>query len=198
MKRFANWMTAVLACCAVVNPALADEEHSDIELGQNGSGKLSLLGIPDEPIFLDPVSGLINGWSAAEPGLFEVELTEEGVSPLDTFVNTGIKLELVSHDNGLEVIEAGLAFTADDNGESVALGTEAGAVHSHPTWFINSAVVGGSFEGTLNATFKLIDTNGNYAESDVFALQFTNVPEPGSALALLIGAGLVASRRRRG
>lgn len=173
------------------------ELHADIEVGQASGSQLVLIGLPDEPILLTPVSGLINGWSADDPGLFEVETLEEGVSPLNTFDNTGIRLELVSADPGFFVLEAGSLSLVDDPGESAALGLESGLIHTHPTWVIDAGVVGVGFAGSRHATFILTDANNNYADSEPFALTFTNVPEPGSALALLAGAGLLAARRRR-
>ena len=187
--------TIALACAAASMTAIADEEHEDIEIGQLGN-KLSIVAAPDEPIFLEVATGLLTGWSAAEPGIFEIETTEAGFDPLSTLDNSGIRLELVSADAGFFFLEAGAFAPLDTPGDSAALGLEGGAVHSHPTWVIDDAVVGSGFEGTLNATFKLTDSNGGYADSDNFSLQFTNVPEPSSAL-LLAGAGLIAARRRR-
>lgn len=194
-----QWTPSLIACSALVaSPALADEEHGDIEIGQTSTGQLAAIELPDEPILLETFSLLdLTGWSAAEPGLFEVEATEEGVSPLTPTSNGDIRLQIVSLDAGFLMLEGGSLSIADEIGEFVVLGTESGLVHSHPTWIIDDDIVGTGFAGTLDVTFKLVDGNGFYTESDNFTLQFTNVPEPGSAIALLVGAGLIAGRRRR-
>lgn len=193
------WTPALVACSAIVaTPAWADEEHGDIELGQTITGQLKAIGLPDESILLETFAFFdLTGWSAAEPGLFEVELTEEGVSPLTPTTNDDIRLQLVSFDAGFLMLEGGSLAVADEVGEFVVLGTESGLVHSHPTWVIDDDIVGTGFAGTLDVTFKLVDGNGVYTDSENFTLQFTNVPEPGSAIALLVGAGLIAARRRR-
>ena len=188
-------VTAALACVSMTLGVFADEEHSDIEIGQIAN-KLGVVAAPDEPIFLEVATGLLTGWSAAEPGLFEIEATEEGFDPLNTLDNSGIRLELVSADAGFFFLEQGTFTPLDTPGDFAALGLESSAVHSHPIWVIDDTIVGTGFEGTLSATFKLTDSNGGYADSDNFTLQFTNVPEPTSAL-LLAGVGLLAARRRR-
>ncbi|MGB0767274.1 MAG: PEP-CTERM sorting domain-containing protein [Phycisphaeraceae bacterium] len=65
---------------------------------------------------------------------------------------------------------------------------------THPTWILANAE--GDFT-PASATFEVFDVSGATEESlGQFNVTLT-VPEPGSAVALLAGAGLLAARRRR-
>lgn len=181
---------------AVAMTAMGEEGHEDIEIGRTAGNQLAFVAVPDEPILLDIDTAF--AWSAAEPGLFEITGPEDGFLPLDTFSNTDIRLELISADAGFVFFSAGNPTPMNTPGDFASLGLEGGLVHSHPTWAIDKTVVGNGFEGTLSATFRLVDgATSGYAISENVTLDFTNVPEPGSAVALLLGAGLIATRRRR-
>ena len=180
LRRFKFSLTALLACGMIVStPALADEEddhdheHSDIELGHIAN-KLSLIALPDEPIELEPFDLFgQTGWAGDEPGFFEVEAVEDGVSPLTPFSNADIRLTLVSLDNGFVLVEAGFGKTADAANEFVNLGLEGGAVHSHPTFLIDDTVVGTGFEGTGDDLARLIDNGDALTRSAIAALPDT-------------------------
>lgn len=198
---------ALLACGLVVaSPALAsdDHDHSDILIGLDTSGDLTLLDVPDH-VELD-VSGApgFNGWSGDDPGFFEIEadglydgidLTQLGVA------NTNIQLHLISADPGFLMTDLGLNAVSPGGFTVLGVEDEGGQilVHQHVIFYIDAdnPAIGPDFDGHVEATFQLVDGNGTFGSSSQFTIEFEPVPEPGSALALLAGAGLIAARRRR-
>lgn len=186
---------------SVVAPALAhDHQHEgDIIVGR-------MLGTPDrlaieadlnEPVLCEP-SGYpgLNGWIKDDPGfeaLMENE-PDEGFYTLQP--GAQVRLEIVGLDAGIRVWNPDFTQMADAVGEWIDLGDH--ELHTHMIWHLDSDVLGTGWEGTLHATFKLVDVGSTgYAESETFAMTFTNVPEPATVVMLVLGGMLSLRRRRR-
>lgn len=195
-----RFVLCIVALTFIAVPAFAQHQHEgDIIVGITGptagtADTLAFEGDFDEAVFLSPVSGLLNGWTSAEPGFEHLEEDEDDENFYKLASGVNVRLVIVSIDPGLAVVEAGGGTVADAIGESILLGGF--ELHSHATWYAQSSVLGAGWTGTLGATFKLIDTGSTgYAESEPFAMTFTNVPEPASML-LVMGGGLALLRRR--
>lgn len=182
-------------------PAMAQHDHAgDIIVGLAGDSAITAdtLAIEadlDEPVLLAPVSGLLNGWASSDPGFDALGADEPGEGFFTLGGGASIRLEIVTIDAGFAVVQSGGGAIADEAGESILLGGP--TLHSHPTWWARSGVLGDDWTGTLSATFRLIDAGSTgYAASEPFTMSFTNVPEP-AALALLgVGSVLMCFRRR--
>jgi len=188
--------------------ALAHEHghEAGLIIGRTGSQPLTLsFEIPhSDPIVLNPASGFFNGWEMHDFCINALGTAEpdEDFYPLSS--NSTIRLQIVSIDPGLMVINPNFFGDpvnyppADASGESILLGSGT-SLHIHPYWYAESAnpAIGPNWQGTLNATFKLVDTGSTgYLESAPFTLSFTNVPEPMTATLLGL-AGIAGMVRRR-
>lgn len=199
-------LIVVMFATQAYSTAWAETGHAhagDIAVGRTGAGQVSTEGDAQVLSGLEPlevstsISGLINGWSSGVDSTgFDHLHTDE---PTEDFYalqpGVQIRLEVITIDAGVMIQEQGTFNFADAMGESIALGGE--ELHSHPTWIINSDVVGSGFSGTLYGTFKLIDLGPtNYGESDPFTLGFSNVPEPSAWILLALGSLVTVLRRR--
>lgn len=191
---------ALFLMLAAAAPALADVEHGgDIVVGVTGptkpqATKLAIEADLDEAVLLAPASGLLNGWSAADPGFDALGADEAAEQFWMLASGAQIRLEIVSIAAGLSVLQSGTFAMADAAGERILLGGP--ALHAHPTWYAQSSVLGSNWQGTLSATFRLVDTGStNYAMSDEFTMTFA-VPEPASLALLALGAAVTGMRRR--
>lgn len=198
-----TFLVVVLVSLVAALPALAQHEHGgDIVVGRAGStaitaDTLAIEADLDESVFLEPVSGLFNGWSSTSPGFDALGEDEPGEGFFTLAGGASIRLEILAIDAGFAVVQSGGGAVADAVGESILLGGS--TLHTHPTWYAQSSVLGGEWAGTLSATFRLVDagTTG-YESSEPFTMSFTNVPEPGTAALAAVGAGCVMLWRRVG
>jgi len=176
----------------------ARAQHAgDILVGRTAAGQLAIEADLDEAILLEPVSGLLRGWTGAEPGYDTLQADEPEEDLFQLAAGANIFLEIIEVDEGLKFWAAAFAALADEAGERVPLGGS--SLHTHTTFHIDSDVVGTGFLGTLAATLRLVDTGSTgYADSEPFVMTFTNIPEPGSALLALAASGFVLMRRRKG
>lgn len=101
-----------------------------------------------------------------------------------------IIVRMLSKDANFAAFESGsLIFT--DSATDLALGTN---FDTHPRWILANSE--GDFT-PASASFEVFDvSSGSEISIGTFDVLLT-VPEPGSAIALLVGAGLIAGRRRR-
>lgn len=160
------------------SPVLA-QHFTDIWVGQTQDGQLSLGGISlDVPIALEPVDGVVTGWSNANPGFDNVQ-GGEALQPLAE--GSEIWLDLVSLSPGCGMIDnAQRIHTHEDiqvsntGVDSVPLGGE--HLHTHFTWLIDSNSPRFDPLQTLwTVDLRLRDESGSQETSDTFRIMFRNV-----------------------
>lgn len=188
-----------LACMFGAQASAEHHNHheGDFIVGRTAGLHLAMEGPVDHVIVLEPSTGLLPGWVGAEPGFEALEMDELDEGFFTLGAEASIWLEVVSLDAGLKVWQGDAGAVAAAPGEKVLLGGN--DLHSHVFWHIDSTVsgIGPDWEGTLAGTFRLVDTGGtNYAASEPFTLQVSNVPEP-VTLALLGLSGVALLRRRQ-
>ena len=162
-------------------------QHGLIEIGQTIARQLVFH--LEEPLPLPMHESMLPG----HPGYATEEVPIESLQmmnmhehiPLDP--GSDIRMMLVSIDPGLSLF----------NGTTlIAPGTEwaLGSPHFHvvPLWTIGRGPMGGVFGARLQAR----DAAGLQTQSAVFEVTFVTVPAAGTLPAML-GAGMVAGRRRR-
>lgn len=192
MRRFVVGLAA--ACGLIAGPVVVLAHEGDIFIGRTLSNQLVVDFEQTQDVLLPPVSGLLNGWAADEPGFASLDEDEpgEGVYALDPAAR--IELVVASVSAAFKAYTPGLADTLDLTGETWTIGGP--PFDEHLTWHIDSDDP--AFD-PLQATWEfglfVRDTSGLYADSDVKHLSFTNVPDPGALAGL--SAVLILCRRRR-
>lgn len=183
-----------------INPLLpAGEDHGkkeelELHVGRTAGGQLAVEFASDEPIQLQPVSGLLDGWGGDVPGLGSLAKDEPAEDLFTLATGASVALQVVSFDPAFRGITPGFASVFQNPGDTWLIGGP--EFDEHPFWHINSSDPSFDADQTVwQATFRFIDmgTTG-YAPSDQLALQFTNVPEPGTWLLLAIGCMAIARR----
>jgi hypothetical protein len=178
--------------------AYAQHEHEgDFVVGRTGEGQLAAEFDAGAPFELSPISGLLEGWRADEPGFMALQKDEpkEDFFRLESGAN--IVFELVSIDPALQVWTPGFGAVLNDPGESWKIGGF--DFDEHPVWHINSSDP--SFHA-LNApwelTFRLTDVGGTgYTSSEDYSISFVAVPEPGTLVIMVCAAcGVLFCRDR--
>lgn len=87
------------------------------------------------------------------------------------------------------------------NGESYALDDwnweeeEGWHFHNHISWGLDPSLI--TAGQTVTASFKLTDSTGQYADSDIFTLSFVAVPEPIGLAFLTFGAGMLYYKKNQ-
>ncbi len=187
-----------------VMPAFAgDKEHSDFEVGQDGSAIHALVvgGDADilsgaEPIELFPITdpfSALNGWyAAAEPGWESVEADEPDEGLFTLLAGHQTALHRNAFDTGLAMFDAGENAILTSDGSSYLFTSDvAGAFHEDLTF---AAPPETPLRTELVASLRLTDLAGIHGDGESFSLRFVILPEPGT-LALL-GLGIAALCRR--
>ncbi|MCB9850422.1 MAG: PEP-CTERM sorting domain-containing protein [Phycisphaerales bacterium] len=197
MKRFA-YMTMLLAALMPVSAALAggeeEHEHDDITVGHSGAGQLKVEFDFSGASELTPVSGLLNGWAGDEPGFAHLEADEPGEDFFTLATGANILFEVVSIDDAL--VGNPLTDAIDTAGDQLLLGDE--ELHKHIDWLINSDDPSfDPLQTVWTVQFKLLDTGAtSYDESEVYTWNLTNVPEPATAMLMLVGCAAICRKRR--
>ena len=112
----------------------------------------------------------------------------------NAFDEADIHLELVFTTPGLNIgngtsLSSGLSLAGDE----LHLGEGSELFTFSPVFWVDQA----ADPGTYIAQFRLTDESGTYGDSGVFEFRTQVVPEPSSAMMLLIGATWLARRRMR-
>jgi hypothetical protein len=172
-----------------------DPHAGDFVVGRTSSNQLAVEFDTAEAYELPPVAVIPgDGWGSEEPGYMALDVDE----PLEDFFTLAlaaeISIELVSVDPALQVLDfpffAPLLVNPGDQWAMPA-GND---FDEHPYWFVDDPDY--SEEGQVYAfTFKVVDLSGTYADSANYTAQFTPVPEPHTAVLLMLG-GLAICRRR--
>ena len=159
----------------------ASAQHfTDVWVGQSGDGQLAIGGVSlDVPIVLGPVSGVVTGWSGANPGFDNVQNGSPDLRPLAG--GAEIVLDLVSISPGFAMIDDNHhKHTHEDIAESasgvdsVYLGDD--HLHIHFTWLIDSTSDRFDPMQTLwTVDLRLRDESGIQTTSDTFRIMFRNV-----------------------
>ena len=107
-----------------------------------------------------------------------------------------IMLEVVDFDPALAILSPDLSVRAEAPGERIGVGTGGSQFVSDPWWYLDRTHPDFDIaQGTWEGRFKIIDLNGNHADSAVYTFTVM-VPAPASAGLLAIGVGLMSRRRR--
>ena len=186
-----------LAICPAITGAGEPGHEEDTVIGHTVSGQLAVVVNSPGPNELPPVSGLLNGWAADEPGL----KSPDGDDPTNDFFTLGagaiINLQLMSIDPALNVWSPGFVTRLNMPGNSLVIG--GAEFDTHMTYHID--VDDPAFDpgqDVYSATFRLFDlgTTG-YVPSEPFSLSFTPVPEPATiGLFGVVTLGLLVNRLR--
>lgn len=192
-RRFLNVSISIALVSA--SPAFAQKED-DLNIGRTSAGQLAVDFDFAQTLELPPIAAILSGWGLDEPGFFslDVDLPAEGIFMLEP--EAELRYEVISFDPAFKGWTQGFAGIFDDPGEQFVLGGP--PFDEHPFWHIDSDDPAFDPGQTIwQATGRLIDVGTtNYLPTDPFTLSFTPVPEPASAMLVLI-AGLWAIRRRR-
>ncbi len=207
MLRSVTGVILVLGWMCGVPVFAGGHEHTDFEIGQDGSASHVLLieGDQDmlmgiEPIVLEPLSdpfSTLDGWFvAAEPGWEGLEQDEPAEGLFALLPGHQIGLQRVSFDAGFSMFDGSENPILAGDGASYVFPADAkGGFHDD---LIFAAGPGTLLGSELSATFLLTDAEGLHGDSEPFSLSFAVVPEPGTLA--LVGLGVLGfvGRRRRG
>ncbi len=196
-KRMTSLAVILAAATAPVAYAGGDghEHEGDLIVGRTGAGQLAIEFDFDEPIVLQPTSGLLNGWALDEPGVDALEEDEPGEDFFQLSLAADLVWVVTAIDSALKAWLPGFVDVLDGAGDEWHLG-DVDSLHQHATWHIDSDTPGFSPSASpWSMSFRLEDRGlSAYCDSPIYTMTF--VPEPGS-LALLSLGGFALRRRAR-
>ena len=119
----------------------------------------------------------------------DLGFVSEFIAPATAFEGD-IIVELVSKSSNFAAFLGTEIFTSPGSLLELSTIIEPG-FDTHPTWALTNA------EGDLTPGTASFTVSNGVDLIGTFQIELTPVPEPGSAIALIAGAGLIAARRRR-
>jgi hypothetical protein len=173
----------------------------DIFVARSSGGQLRVSNLRSV-VFLNPVSGILDGWTAGDPGFLALEEADPGNDLHLLQTGAQVRIELIAISPAFKVWGPGLTGPLDTPGESFLLGGP--DLHEHFTWHIDSEDAGfDPGDVTWQATFKLVDTGSTaYSESEPFVMTFARAGVPAASawglavMGLMIATmGTIALRR---
>jgi len=170
------WLSLLVTCLSVV--AGKAQHAGDILIGRNEGMQLVGIHVPGGIVHLPPVSsGAFRGWVSSVLGFDGILVADSTNNLYPVKSGANIFMEVVTIDAGLSVryFTAPAAVFADGPGERLRIGST-GNLHNHPIVFLDSAVVGTSFEGQSRVSFRLVDDgSSSHSPSPVYTLAFAPV-----------------------
>lgn len=167
----------------------------DFVVGRTGSGQLAAEFDTGE-IYELPVVTVIpgDGFGLDDPGFMALGADEPTEEFYTLSMSAQIRIELVSKDADLQVLDSALFTSLMTNPSDQWAMPSGNTFDEHPFWFVDDPDFS-ELGQTFDLSFKLVDASGTYNESPVYATQFIAVPEPHSLALLAIGAVTLIRRK---
>lgn len=175
------WACKAFAAVAVATASTALGQHEgDIIVGRNASNQLVASGFNSSDIHaLQPVSGLLSGWSGNNPGFDHLPTPQPANNLFPLTMGAQIRLQVVAISAAFRILGPGLSPILDEPGESLLLG--GATLHEHVVWHVDATDTNYHADICLwTATLILRDTGSTgYADSAPFTLRFASQPAVG-------------------
>jgi hypothetical protein len=174
----ARYAFGLLALAGLVN-VVAAQHLGDVWVGRSASNQIAISPrgfIPDLNYHtLLPVSGLLHGWTDADPGLDHITAADPNNNLFPLQAGTSVWLQIVAVDAAFRLIDSAFNIL-DAPGQSTYLGGY--NLHVHNTWHINSDDPAyDPAQCVWHITVFLRDAGSTgYAASIPFTFSFTSVP----------------------
>jgi len=187
------WLGAITVAVAA-SVVRADGKEGDINLGVDGAGQIVAEFDSGTPFDLPTVTAIPgDGFGLDDPGFFALTEDEPGEGIFALGPAAQIAVEFVSADPGLEIWnDPPISELISSFGDQWAL-PAGNSFDEHPFWFIDDPDFSELGE-TFDFQFLLTDLGGTYTDSVTYTATFRAVPEPATAMLLIVGAGIVLRR----
>lgn len=182
------------ACAALVGAAFASpiasaEMEAEVTIWQSAAGQLVAELHADQPILMEEsIFPEFAGYATGSIGFHSADFDEPRMDRFMLAPGSDIEAVLVGFDPGIQVYKFPNFMVV---GDVLPFGTP--SFDYHPVFNIPVGAPGELFE----VRFVLRDRSGSLADSEELSIQFTPVPAPAALVAVLMGALVAPSQRRR-